>query len=64
MAHTPIPVSVVNKQEGKKGKRAVAAATFSRKGDSAGGLPQGRPPYELPNGQWCSKGPCHFTHDK
>eukprot|EP00965_Chrysotila_dentata_P157633 5207605-Pleurochrysis_carterae.AAC.1 len=43
MAHTPIPVSAVNKQQGKKGKRAVAAATFSRKGDSAGGAPQGRP---------------------
>eukprot|EP00965_Chrysotila_dentata_P046432 1542815-Pleurochrysis_carterae.AAC.2 len=57
MAQTPVPVSAVNKHQGKKGKRAVAAAAFSRKSDSACGALQGRPPYvELPNGQWCSKG--------
>eukprot|EP00965_Chrysotila_dentata_P003890 126952-Pleurochrysis_carterae.AAC.1 len=64
VALTPVPVSTVNKHQGKKGKRAVAAAAFSRKGDSAGGAPQGRPPYELPNGQGCSKGTCEFTNDK
>eukprot|EP00965_Chrysotila_dentata_P185516 6124622-Pleurochrysis_carterae.AAC.1 len=64
MAHTPVSVSAVNTHQGKEGKRAVVAAAFSRKGDSADGAPQGRPPCELPNGQWCSKGTCHFTHDK
>eukprot|EP00965_Chrysotila_dentata_P200906 6180251-Pleurochrysis_carterae.AAC.1 len=54
MAHTPVPVSAVIKKT--KRASAVAAAAFSRKGDSAGGSPHGRPPYELPNGQWCSKG--------
>eukprot|EP00965_Chrysotila_dentata_P080640 2660973-Pleurochrysis_carterae.AAC.1 len=26
--------------------------------------PRGGAPYELPNGQSCSKGTCYFTHDK
>eukprot|EP00965_Chrysotila_dentata_P171326 5654046-Pleurochrysis_carterae.AAC.1 len=26
--------------------------------------PRGAALYELPNGQWCSKGTCHFTHDE
>eukprot|EP00965_Chrysotila_dentata_P195577 6177063-Pleurochrysis_carterae.AAC.2 len=50
MAHAPVPVSAANKFQGKKGKRAVAAAAFTRKGGSAGGAPPGRPPYEFPNG--------------
>eukprot|EP00965_Chrysotila_dentata_P209178 6185150-Pleurochrysis_carterae.AAC.1 len=52
----------------KKGMKAVAAAAATRKNDSRGGAggnaPGGRPPYKLPDGQWCSKGTCHFTHDQ
>eukprot|EP00965_Chrysotila_dentata_P094479 3123425-Pleurochrysis_carterae.AAC.1 len=46
-------------------KRAVAAAAPSRfKSKANGTQPSGGAPYELPNGQWCSKGTCHFNHDK
>eukprot|EP00965_Chrysotila_dentata_P114460 3783124-Pleurochrysis_carterae.AAC.2 len=68
MAHRPVPVSAAHKSFNKKGKKAVAAAAATRKNDSSGGAgggaPRSRPRYELPNGQWCSKGTCHFTHDE
>eukprot|EP00965_Chrysotila_dentata_P262682 6214640-Pleurochrysis_carterae.AAC.2 len=63
MAHVVVPVSAATKDLNKKDKRAVAAARTARKGNF-GGAPLGGAPYELPNGQWCSKGTCHFTHDK
>eukprot|EP00965_Chrysotila_dentata_P038716 1285895-Pleurochrysis_carterae.AAC.1 len=68
MAHRPVPVSAAHKPFSKTGKKAVAASAATRKhdptGGAGGGAPGGRPPYELPNGQWCSSGTCHFTHDK
>eukprot|EP00965_Chrysotila_dentata_P072490 2394934-Pleurochrysis_carterae.AAC.1 len=68
MAHRPVPVSAAHKPFNKKGKRAIAASAATRTrdqtGGAGGGRPGGRPPYELLNGQWCSKGTCHFTHDK
>eukprot|EP00965_Chrysotila_dentata_P178480 5894385-Pleurochrysis_carterae.AAC.1 len=63
MAHVPVPVSAATKGLNKKDQRAVAAATTARKGNT-GRATRGGAPYELPNGQWCSKGTCHFTHDK
>eukprot|EP00965_Chrysotila_dentata_P085661 2825985-Pleurochrysis_carterae.AAC.1 len=46
-------------------KKAIAAAAFGRKsGNAQEGAPRGGAPYELLNGQWCSKGMCHFTYDK
>eukprot|EP00965_Chrysotila_dentata_P150820 4983649-Pleurochrysis_carterae.AAC.1 len=67
MAHRPVPVSAAHKGFNKKGKKAVAAAAASKNDstEGAGGNTlDGRRPYELPDGQWCSKGTCHFTHDK
>eukprot|EP00965_Chrysotila_dentata_P184477 6090134-Pleurochrysis_carterae.AAC.1 len=65
MAHTAIPVSAAAKGHYKKDKRAVAATTPSRfKGKPGGTQSSGGAPYELPNGQWCSKSTCHFNHDK
>eukprot|EP00965_Chrysotila_dentata_P062449 2069703-Pleurochrysis_carterae.AAC.1 len=68
MAHRRVSVSAANNPFNKRGKKAVAASAATRKhdptGGAGGGAPGGRPPYELPNGQWCSKGTCHFTHDK
>eukprot|EP00965_Chrysotila_dentata_P124930 4129920-Pleurochrysis_carterae.AAC.1 len=65
MAHIAVPVSAAYKGTSKKEKKALASAAFSRKGGNAqGGAPRGGAPYELPNGQWCSQGTCHFTHDK
>eukprot|EP00965_Chrysotila_dentata_P235470 6200775-Pleurochrysis_carterae.AAC.1 len=66
MAHVAVPVSAAYKGQTKKGKKAIAAAATGRKGSGApGGAPlRGGAPYELRNGQWCSKGTCHFTHDK
>eukprot|EP00965_Chrysotila_dentata_P122298 4043049-Pleurochrysis_carterae.AAC.1 len=65
MAHVAVPVSAACKGPSKKEKKVVAAAAFSRKGGNAqGGAPRGGAPYELPNGQWCSKGTYHFTLDK
>eukprot|EP00965_Chrysotila_dentata_P178661 5900139-Pleurochrysis_carterae.AAC.1 len=65
MAHIAVPVSAAYTGKEKKDKKAVAAAAFGRKGGNAqGGAPRSGAPYELPNGQWCSKGTCHFTHDK
>eukprot|EP00965_Chrysotila_dentata_P061495 2036261-Pleurochrysis_carterae.AAC.1 len=50
---------------GKKDKRAVAAAAPTRfKGKQDNTQASGGAPYELPNGQWCSKGSCQFNHDK
>eukprot|EP00965_Chrysotila_dentata_P051539 1709739-Pleurochrysis_carterae.AAC.1 len=64
MAHVAVPVSAAYKGPSKKDKKAIAAAAFGRKGgNSQGGAPRSRAPYKLPNGQWCSKGTCHFTHD-
>eukprot|EP00965_Chrysotila_dentata_P098632 3260719-Pleurochrysis_carterae.AAC.1 len=63
MAHVPVSVSAATKGLNKKHKRAVAAATTARKGNP-GEAPRGGAPYELPNGQWCSKRTCHSTHDK
>eukprot|EP00965_Chrysotila_dentata_P115122 3806160-Pleurochrysis_carterae.AAC.1 len=68
MVHCLVPVSAAHKSCNKKGKKAIAAAAATRKTDSSGGAgggaPGGRPPYELPDGQWCSKRTCHLTHDK
>eukprot|EP00965_Chrysotila_dentata_P001342 43597-Pleurochrysis_carterae.AAC.1 len=64
MAHVAVPVSAAYNGTSKKEKKAVAAAAFSRKGGNTQGAPRGGAPYELLNGQWCSKGTCHFTHDK
>eukprot|EP00965_Chrysotila_dentata_P132649 4386300-Pleurochrysis_carterae.AAC.2 len=68
MAHRLVPVSTAHKAFNKNGKKVIAASAATRKNDPMGGAggraPGGRPPYELPNGQWCSKGTCHFTHDK
>eukprot|EP00965_Chrysotila_dentata_P118218 3907346-Pleurochrysis_carterae.AAC.1 len=64
MAHIAIPVSAATKIFNKKDKSAVAAAAPSRFKDKANGTQSGGAPYELPNGQCCSKGTCHFNHDK
>eukprot|EP00965_Chrysotila_dentata_P009161 298104-Pleurochrysis_carterae.AAC.1 len=65
MAHTAIPVSAAAKGNYKKDKRAVTAATPSRfKGKPGSTQTSDGAPYELPNGQWCSKGTCYFNHDK
>eukprot|EP00965_Chrysotila_dentata_P129735 4288772-Pleurochrysis_carterae.AAC.1 len=57
MAHVAVPVSAAYKGQTKKDKKAIAAAATGRKGSGApGGAPRGCAPYELPNGQWCSKG--------
>eukprot|EP00965_Chrysotila_dentata_P121897 4029117-Pleurochrysis_carterae.AAC.1 len=68
MAHRPVPVSAAHKPFNKKSKKAIAASAATRTrdqtGGASGGTAGGRPPHELPNGQWCSKGTCHFTHDK
>eukprot|EP00965_Chrysotila_dentata_P067196 2224151-Pleurochrysis_carterae.AAC.1 len=65
MARIAVPVSAAYTGKEKKDKKAVAAAGFGRKGGNAqGGAPRIGALYELPNGQWCSKGTCHFTHDK
>eukprot|EP00965_Chrysotila_dentata_P243285 6205336-Pleurochrysis_carterae.AAC.1 len=64
MAHIAIPISAATKRFNKKGKRAVTAAAPSRfKGKTNGTQPSGGAPYELPNGQWCSNGTCHFNHN-
>eukprot|EP00965_Chrysotila_dentata_P012601 415822-Pleurochrysis_carterae.AAC.1 len=56
MAHTAFPVSTAAKGLNKKDKRAVAAAASSQfKGTPGGTQTSGGAPYELPNGQWCSK---------
>eukprot|EP00965_Chrysotila_dentata_P147107 4857051-Pleurochrysis_carterae.AAC.1 len=63
MAHRPVPVSAAHKP-----KKAIAASAATRKhdptGGAGGGTPGGRLLYLIPNGQWCSTGNCHFTHDK
>eukprot|EP00965_Chrysotila_dentata_P094784 3134670-Pleurochrysis_carterae.AAC.1 len=65
MAHVEVPVSAAYKGQTTKDNKAIAAAATGRKGSGAPvGAPRGDAPYELPNGQWCSKGTCHFTHDK
>eukprot|EP00965_Chrysotila_dentata_P076589 2528691-Pleurochrysis_carterae.AAC.1 len=65
MAHSSVPVSAAAKGMGKKEKRAIAAAAPTRfKGKQGNTQPSGGAPYELPNRQWCSKGTCHFNHDK
>eukprot|EP00965_Chrysotila_dentata_P188524 6172785-Pleurochrysis_carterae.AAC.5 len=66
MAHIPVPVSAAYKGPTKKDcNKTIAAAAFGRKGGNAqGGAPRSGALYEIPNGQWCSKGTCHFTHDK
>eukprot|EP00965_Chrysotila_dentata_P012418 408507-Pleurochrysis_carterae.AAC.1 len=65
MAHSSVPVSAAAKGTNKKDKRAIAAAAPTRyKGKQGNTQPSGGAPYELPNGQWCSKGTCHFNHDK
>eukprot|EP00965_Chrysotila_dentata_P110585 3653580-Pleurochrysis_carterae.AAC.1 len=65
MAHIAVPVSAAYKRQAKKEKKAIAAAPFGRKGGNVQGrAPKGGAPYELPNGPWCSRGTCHFTHDK
>eukprot|EP00965_Chrysotila_dentata_P122104 4037021-Pleurochrysis_carterae.AAC.1 len=57
MAHVAVPVSAAYTGPSKKKKKAIAAAAFSRKGGNAQAEgPRGGAPYELPNGQWCSKG--------
>eukprot|EP00965_Chrysotila_dentata_P047956 1590687-Pleurochrysis_carterae.AAC.1 len=57
MAHVAVPVSAAYKGQSNKDKKAIAAATAGRKGGSAqAGAPRSGAPYELPNGQWCSKG--------
>eukprot|EP00965_Chrysotila_dentata_P037960 1261802-Pleurochrysis_carterae.AAC.1 len=49
----------------KKDKWAVAAAAPSRfKGKPSGTQSSGGAPYELLNGQSCSKGTCQFNRDK
>eukprot|EP00965_Chrysotila_dentata_P106816 3528966-Pleurochrysis_carterae.AAC.1 len=64
MAHVvPVPVSAAFKDSTRKDKRKVAAASAACKGAPGGGRKTGAP-YKLPNGQWCSKGTCNFTHDK
>eukprot|EP00965_Chrysotila_dentata_P117141 3871165-Pleurochrysis_carterae.AAC.2 len=68
MAHRPVPVSATHKPFNIKGKKAIAASAATRKhyptGGAGGGAPGGKPPYELPNGQWWSQGTRYFTHDK
>eukprot|EP00965_Chrysotila_dentata_P103548 3417882-Pleurochrysis_carterae.AAC.1 len=65
MAHVAVPVAAAYKGQTEKDKKAIAAAATGRKGSNApGGAPRKGAPYKLPNGQWCSKGTCHFTHDK
>eukprot|EP00965_Chrysotila_dentata_P181983 6009044-Pleurochrysis_carterae.AAC.1 len=57
MAHVTVPVSAAYKGQTKKDKKVIAAAATGRKGSGVpGGAPRGGSPYELPNGQWCSKG--------
>eukprot|EP00965_Chrysotila_dentata_P168581 5567361-Pleurochrysis_carterae.AAC.1 len=56
MAHVAVPVSAAYKGQGKKDTKTIAAATTGRKGGGApGGASRSGAPYELPNGQWCSK---------
>eukprot|EP00965_Chrysotila_dentata_P041508 1376717-Pleurochrysis_carterae.AAC.1 len=65
MAHSSVPVSAAAKGMNKKDERAVAAAAPSRyKGKPSGTQSSGGASYELPNGQWCSKGTYHFNHDQ
>eukprot|EP00965_Chrysotila_dentata_P047883 1588359-Pleurochrysis_carterae.AAC.1 len=65
MAHIAIPVSAATKSFNKKDKRSVVAVAPSRFRSMANGTqPSGGAPYELPDGQWCSKGTCHFNHDQ
>eukprot|EP00965_Chrysotila_dentata_P034085 1135214-Pleurochrysis_carterae.AAC.3 len=67
MAHVVVPVSAAYKGQNKKDEKAVAAAAMARKSEHTGtakGGPRGGALYEQPNGQWCSKGTCNFTHDK
>eukprot|EP00965_Chrysotila_dentata_P182191 6016357-Pleurochrysis_carterae.AAC.1 len=62
MAHSSVLVSAAAKGMGKKDKRAIAAAAPTRfKGKQGNTQPSGGAPYELLNGQWCSKGTCHFN---
>eukprot|EP00965_Chrysotila_dentata_P003621 119225-Pleurochrysis_carterae.AAC.2 len=65
MAHSSVLVSAAAKRLNKKDKRAIATAAPTRlKGKPGGTQLFGGAPYELPNEQWCSKGTCHFNHDK
>eukprot|EP00965_Chrysotila_dentata_P056147 1861075-Pleurochrysis_carterae.AAC.1 len=65
IAYVTVPVSAAYKGPTKNDKKAIAAAAFGRKcGNAQGGATRGGVPYEMPNGQWCSQGTCHFTHDK
>eukprot|EP00965_Chrysotila_dentata_P086831 2865625-Pleurochrysis_carterae.AAC.1 len=67
MAHVAVPVLAAYKGPYKKDKKAIAAAAMARKTEHTGaakGAPRSGAPYELLNGQWCSKGTCQFTHDK
>eukprot|EP00965_Chrysotila_dentata_P143222 4732498-Pleurochrysis_carterae.AAC.1 len=65
MAHSSVPVSAAARGTNKKDKRAIAAVAPTRyKGKQGKTQPSGGAPYALPDGQWCSKGTCHFNHDK
>eukprot|EP00965_Chrysotila_dentata_P238692 6202662-Pleurochrysis_carterae.AAC.3 len=66
IAHVAVPVSEAYKGPSKKDKEAIAAPAMGprKNGGASGGAPRGGAPYEFPNGQRCSKGTCHFTHDK
>eukprot|EP00965_Chrysotila_dentata_P162912 5379757-Pleurochrysis_carterae.AAC.1 len=65
MAHTSVPISAAAKGTSKKDKRAIAAAAPTwNKGKQGNPQPSGGAPYTLPDGQGCSKGTCHFNHDK
>eukprot|EP00965_Chrysotila_dentata_P179421 5925290-Pleurochrysis_carterae.AAC.1 len=65
MVHSASQIAAATKGFYKNDNRAVAAAAPSRFIEKAGGAqPSGGAPYELPNGQWCSKGTSHFNHDK
>eukprot|EP00965_Chrysotila_dentata_P137244 4539515-Pleurochrysis_carterae.AAC.1 len=62
MGRVVVPDSAAYKRlVSKKEKKAVAAAAVSRanRGAPTGGTTQGGESYELPNGQWCSKGTYH-----
>eukprot|EP00965_Chrysotila_dentata_P107461 3550468-Pleurochrysis_carterae.AAC.1 len=63
MAHVAVPFSATFKGSTTNDRRAVEAASAARKGAPGEG-PKTDAPRELPNGQWCSKGTCHFTRDK
>eukprot|EP00965_Chrysotila_dentata_P018561 618114-Pleurochrysis_carterae.AAC.1 len=65
MATVAVPVLAAPKRLGEKHKKATAAAAMLLAStNTAARLALELLRYELPNGQWCLKGTCHFTHDK